>query len=157
MPFEPIGRHLMLEGLSAPLRAGTRGRPQVEVGPDDLLRLRYTSGTTGKAKAAMIAHRAYLASLETMLSVLPPLSPADRVLHASPLTHASAAYMYPVLWSGGASVAWPFHGQGSWQRSQPKIQLPMAPRSGSGTGPRCSMVRYEMHWRASSTNGHQQR
>ncbi len=89
------------------LRAGSRERPRVEVGPEDLLRLRYTSGTTGKAKAAMIAHSAYLASLETMLSVLPPLSPADRVLHASPLTHASAAYLYPMLWCGGASVLVP--------------------------------------------------
>ncbi len=86
------------------LQAGSRARPRVKVGPEDLLRLRYTSGTTGKAKAAMIAHSAYLASLETMLDVLPPLSPADRVLHASPLTHASAAYMYPMLWCGGASV-----------------------------------------------------
>jgi len=86
------------------LRAGARERPRVEVGPEDLLRLRYTSGTTGTAKAAMIAHSAYLASLETMLSELPDLTPADRVLHASPLTHASAAYMYPMLWCGGASV-----------------------------------------------------
>jgi acyl-CoA synthetase (AMP-forming)/AMP-acid ligase II len=89
------------------LRAGSAQRPQVSVGPDDLLRLRYTSGTTGKAKAAMIAHAAYLASLETMLSELPPLSPADRVLHAAPLTHASAAYMYPMLWCGGANVIVP--------------------------------------------------
>jgi len=89
------------------LRAGVSKRPELEVGPDDLVRLRYTSGTTGQAKAAMIAHSAYVASLETMLSVLPPLSPADRVLHAAPLTHASAAYLYPMLWCGGASVIMP--------------------------------------------------
>ncbi len=99
---DPLGHERF--DYESTLRAGASQRPRVEVGPDDLLRLRYTSGTTGKAKAAMIAHSAYLASLETMLSELPPLTPADRVLHAAPLTHASAAYMYPMLWCGGASV-----------------------------------------------------
>ncbi len=89
------------------LRSGAPEQPNVDVEPDDLLRLRYTSGTTGQAKAAVIAHSAYLASLETMLSVLPPLSQADRVLHAAPLTHASAAYLYPMLWCGGANVIMP--------------------------------------------------
>lgn len=82
-------------------------RPQVEVGPDDLARLRYTSGTTGSVKAAMLSHRAYLASLETLQDELPPLTPDDRVLHAAPLTHASAAYLYPVLAAGGANVLLP--------------------------------------------------
>lgn len=81
--------------------------PAVDLEADDLVRLRYTSGTTDQAKAAMLPHSAYLASLETMLSVLPPLSPEDRVLHAAPLTHASAAYLYPMLWCGGASVIMP--------------------------------------------------
>ncbi len=82
-------------------------RTCVDIGPDDLLRLRYTSGTTGQMKAAMLAHRTYLASLEILLDELPPLSPDDRVLHAAPLTHASAAYMYPILWCGGANVLMP--------------------------------------------------
>lgn len=86
------------------LRESPAARPRVEIGPDDLLRLRYTSGTTGQMKAAMLAHRTYLASLEILLDELPPLSGDDRVLHMSPLTHASAAYLYPVLYAGGANV-----------------------------------------------------
>jgi acyl-CoA synthetase (AMP-forming)/AMP-acid ligase II len=86
------------------LGSAAANRPDIEIGPDDLLRLRYTSGTTGRMKAAMLAHRTYLASLEILLDELPPLSPSDRVLHAAPLTHASAAYMYPVLYAGGANV-----------------------------------------------------
>ncbi len=91
-------------GYETKLRESPADRPRVDVGPDDLLRLRYTSGTTGHMKAAMLAHRTYLASLEILLDELPPLTPADRVLHMSPLTHASAAYLYPVLYAGGANV-----------------------------------------------------
>jgi acyl-CoA synthetase (AMP-forming)/AMP-acid ligase II len=67
-------------------------------------RLRYTSGTTGGAKAAILAHRVYQASLDNLLAQLHPLSPEDRVLHAAPLTHASGALVYPILMEGGANV-----------------------------------------------------
>src|SRR6266404_3280673 len=43
-----------------------------------------------------------------------------------------------------------FHGQTSWQTSQPKIHGPRPARSAGGIGPRCSIVRYEMQRRASS-------
>src|SRR5690606_41800626 len=40
-----------------------------------------------------------------------------------------------------------------WQASQPKRLLPTPSRSSIGMGPRNSMVRYEMHLRASRTYG----
>ena len=46
-------------------------------------------------------------------------------------------------------VSPPFHGQTSWQMSQPKIQLPSLGRNATGIGPRNSIVRYEMHSRGS--------
>ena len=37
--------------------------------------------------------------------------------------------------------AYLFHGQTSWQSSQPKTRLPIGARNGSGMGPSCSIVR----------------
>lgn len=82
-------------------------RPKIDVGEDDIARLRYTSGTTGRAKAAVLPHRVYLASLENLQNELHPLGPSDRVVHAAPLTHASAALIYPILAAGGANVVLP--------------------------------------------------
>ena len=45
------------------------------------------------------------------------------------------------------------NGQTSWHTSQPNTRVPISGRSSRGIGPRCSIVRYEMQRRASSTNG----
>ncbi len=79
-------------------------RPRVEIQPEDIARLRYTSGTTGKPKAAVLPHRVYLASLKNLQTELHPLGPTDRVLHSAPLTHASGAMVFPILAAGGANV-----------------------------------------------------
>lgn len=79
-------------------------RPEVVVRDADIARLRYTSGTTGSAKAAVLPHRVYKASLKNLRHELHPMGPEDRVLHAAPLTHASGAMMFPVLAAGGANV-----------------------------------------------------
>jgi acyl-CoA synthetase (AMP-forming)/AMP-acid ligase II len=76
----------------------------VVIGPEDVARLRYTSGTTGSAKAAVLPHRVYHASLDNLLDVLAPASEHDRALHAAPLTHGSGALLYPILHSGGENV-----------------------------------------------------
>ncbi len=55
--------------------------------------------------------------------------------------------------SSVVSRAYRFHGQTSWQSSQPKMRLPIGRRSGSGIGPLSSIVRYEMQRLASSSNG----
>ncbi|MEK7793631.1 MAG: AMP-binding protein [Candidatus Hydrogenedentota bacterium] len=81
--------------------------PGVHVEEDDVARLRYTSGTAGKMKAAVLTHRVYLASLELQQSVLHPMDTSDRTLHAAPLTHASGALIYPTLAAGGANVVLP--------------------------------------------------
>lgn len=79
-------------------------RPKVAIDDDDIARLRYTSGTTGKVKAAILPHRVYQASLDNLRDELHPLGPDDRVLHGAPMTHASGAMMYPILAAGGANV-----------------------------------------------------
>jgi long-chain acyl-CoA synthetase len=79
-------------------------RPDVVIGPEDVARLRYTSGTTGSAKAAVLPHRVYEAGLDNLIAELPPLSPEDRTLHVAPLTHGSGGLVYPMLWAGGQNV-----------------------------------------------------
>ena len=45
------------------------------------------------------------------------------------------------LWDSAVARARTVHGHTSWHRSQPNSQSPIASRSSSATGPRCSMVR----------------
>jgi acyl-CoA synthetase (AMP-forming)/AMP-acid ligase II len=78
--------------------------PSVNVDDEHVARLRYTSGTMGRAKAAVLPHRVYQASLDNLLTELGPFGPNDRALHAAPLTHGSGALVYPTLHAGGANV-----------------------------------------------------
>lgn len=82
-------------------------RPTIRVDEEDVARLRYTSGTTGSAKAAVLPHRVFHASLDNLLDLLGrtgPLTAADRALHVAPLTHGSGALVHPILYAGGAHV-----------------------------------------------------
>jgi acyl-CoA synthetase (AMP-forming)/AMP-acid ligase II len=79
-------------------------RETAGVSLEDVARLRYTSGTTGSAKAAVLPHRVYVASLRALLDALGPFTPEDCALHAAPLTHGSGALLHPVLHSGGTNV-----------------------------------------------------
>lgn len=86
------------------LAESTSGLPDTSVGLEDVARLRYTSGTTGSAKAAVLPQRVYRASLAALLHELGPFTESDRALHVAPLTHGSGALLYPVLYSGGTNV-----------------------------------------------------
>jgi acyl-CoA synthetase (AMP-forming)/AMP-acid ligase II len=70
----------------------------------DIARLRYTSGTTGRPKAAVLTHGCALASLRNLLAELHELGPADTVAHVAPLTHASEALLAPAFWRGARSI-----------------------------------------------------
>ncbi|MEB2284348.1 MAG: hypothetical protein B6D46_04615 [Polyangiaceae bacterium UTPRO1] len=72
--------------------------------PYDVARLRYTSGTTGRPKAAVLTHGSALASLRNLLAELHELSPADTVAHVAPLTHASEALLAPAFWRGARGI-----------------------------------------------------
>ncbi|HEX4339445.1 MAG TPA: AMP-binding protein [Polyangiaceae bacterium] len=85
------------------LGASTEDTLREPVGLEDVARLRYTSGTTGSAKAAVLPQRVYAASLDALLHELGPFTGADRALHAAPLTHGSGALLYPVLFAGGTN------------------------------------------------------
>ena len=70
----------------------------------DVARLRFTSGTTGRPKAAVLTHGAALASLRNLLAELHELGPADTVAHVAPLTHASEALVAPAFWRGARTI-----------------------------------------------------
>jgi long-chain acyl-CoA synthetase len=61
---------------------------ETEGGDEDVAVLLYTSGTSGRAKGAMLSHRALLANLDQTSAIDPPVvSPDDVVLLVLPLFH----------------------------------------------------------------------
>ncbi|MFM7718747.1 MAG: AMP-binding protein, partial [Actinomycetota bacterium] len=65
-------------------------------GPDTLVSLNYSSGTTGKPKGARRTHRNRVASTTNMMAdVLGAQRPDDAWVHAGPITHASGLFVLP--------------------------------------------------------------
>ncbi len=91
-----------LDGMIA---TAPSGPCRVQRGPEDLLRLAYTGGTTGKPKAVMLTTRSELAEVDNFLvDLLPDLGPSSVMLHAAPITHGSGAFFLPHLVKGGCNV-----------------------------------------------------
>src|ERR1035437_7772576 len=71
-------------------------------------------------------------------------------------SQARAGFTKPGRGSNSGAVdagALRFHGQTSWQMSQPKTWRPIPTRKSSGIDPRFSIVKYEMHLLESSWGG----
>ena len=96
----PMLEHVVVAGTSAPMGAMTwdqmlgRGAPEPpapSLGPDDLVVLAYTSGTTGRPKGAMLTHANLLANLDQMSEAqLLAEAEDDVVLLALPMFHIYA-------------------------------------------------------------------
>ncbi len=97
-------------GLNPPLIAGSQDAPRrapVEVTPEDLAVICYTSGTTGRSKGAMLTHRNFIANceqIERMERV--KFGPDDVLMLVLPLFHIYAMNvgMNSCLHAGGVSV-----------------------------------------------------
>ncbi|MCK0150170.1 malonyl-CoA synthase [Marivita sp. S6314] len=61
-------------------------------GPDDLVGLLYTSGTTGRSKGAMMSHRNLLSNARA-LTDLWQITSADRLIHALPIFHTHGLFV----------------------------------------------------------------
>ena len=81
--------------------------PQPAAGGEDLAVLLYTSGTSGRPRAAMLSHRALLANLDQCSRVTPPLvRPDDMLLLVLPLFHVYGlnSGLGMVAWAGASAV-----------------------------------------------------
>jgi acyl-CoA synthetase (AMP-forming)/AMP-acid ligase II len=77
------------------LSSGRARRPAGAPGEEDVVRLRYTSGTAGLPKGAMLPRRCYDASVDVVGEVIGPLAPTDVLAQIAPMTHAAGAMWLP--------------------------------------------------------------
>lgn len=79
--------------------------PDVPMDRDDLAVLHFSSGSTGKIKAAMQSYGNRMAAFRKMLLGMDsPVRPGDRLALIGPITHASGMLMQPYLYSGATLV-----------------------------------------------------
>ncbi len=76
----------------------------VNTEPDDLAWLFYTSGTTGRPKGAMLSHRNLLMMTNSYYGDVDPVTEADSLLHAAPMSHGSGLYILPYVAKGALQI-----------------------------------------------------
>jgi len=93
------GPDLLVEAASAPA-----SDPRTPAEPDDIILTLFTSGTTGRLKAAEHTQASYAAVSNNTSINLPEIQPDDVMLHAASLFHASGCFVLP-YWIRGAASA----------------------------------------------------
>lgn len=78
--------------------------PNTPAAPDDIILTIFTSGTTGRLKAAQHTQATYAACCANILANLLAIGPDDVMLHAASLFHASGTFILP-FWIRGATSA----------------------------------------------------
>ncbi|MGC1539247.1 MAG: AMP-binding protein [Xanthobacteraceae bacterium] len=100
----PHGRTSITGGADWRRQGHSEGIDGVERRPDDLAWLFYTSGTTGRAKGAMLTHRYLMAMTLASLSDIEPVGLGDAKIHPAPLSHGSGLYALPFVAMGAKNV-----------------------------------------------------
>jgi acyl-CoA synthetase (AMP-forming)/AMP-acid ligase II len=79
--------------------------PHVEVSSDALIRIAYTSGTTGRPKGVVYNHKRWYERLSNHFHTMEyRLGVEDAMLHVAPLTHASGVYLLPCYLRGACNI-----------------------------------------------------
>jgi len=79
--------------------------PAIDIGPGHLVRIAYTSGTTGKPKGVAYTLERMQARLANhFLAMEYGLSVDDAMLHVGPLTHAAGVYLFPCFLRGARNI-----------------------------------------------------
>jgi acyl-CoA synthetase (AMP-forming)/AMP-acid ligase II len=92
--------HLHFQGI---IESASPSYKEVEIGPEDLVGIYYTGGTTGKPKGVMLSHRAWVYTvLMEMLEL--GLGWEEVFVYPTPLTHAGGCLLLPVLLRKGRVV-----------------------------------------------------
>ena len=101
----PVEININEAGFAAMLSHSDDSHCSVDRDLDAPLRLGYTGGTTGQAKAVTLTTRGELAELSAFLmDLVPDLEPQSSFLHAAPIAHASGAFFLPALVRGARSI-----------------------------------------------------
>lgn len=105
----PDAEHIVTLAALRKMEATTNSAPcRVPRGLDDLYRLAYTGGTTGKPKGVMLTTNIEIAEISNFLiDVLPDIRRDDTMLHGAPVTHGSGGYLLPHLMRGARNVILP--------------------------------------------------
>lgn len=77
---------------------------EVTSAPADEAWLFYTSGTTGRPKAAVLSHRNLYAMMAAYYADIDFLDTTDTMLHAAPLSHGAGLYGLALIAKGGNNV-----------------------------------------------------
>lgn len=81
------------------------GAPAIDIDPNDLAWLFYTSGTTGRPKGAMETHRNLLTMVQSFLtSGFGDANETDVMLHLAPISHGTTSIGLVYLARGGAQA-----------------------------------------------------
>ena len=81
--------------------------PDPALALDDVYIIRFSAGTTGRAKGVTYTHRGWASAMRDWFYHLPPVNPGDTCLHVGPISHGSGYMFTPVWMAGGTNILEP--------------------------------------------------
>ena len=94
-----------MTALQALLDCSGETPPAIEISPEHIARIAYTSGTTGQPKGVVYTQERLLARLNAhFLAMEYSLTHEDAMLHVGPLTHAAGVYLFPCFLRGARNI-----------------------------------------------------
>jgi long-chain acyl-CoA synthetase len=79
--------------------------PEIDIRTNDIYRIAYTGGTTGRPKGVMLTHLNEMVEISQLLFDIVSPKPGDVMLHAAPIAHGSGAFVLPHLIRGAVNLS----------------------------------------------------